>query len=254
MIFFGEFHLQILFFFQVHADHLLFKTGDEAAGADFQGLIFGSAAGESNAVHGAGIIQVDDIAVFDGTIGNISHGGGLFHILLDAGVDFFIGYLVHILDGLQALIFAQLHIGLYKYLDGELQILANADLFHFVHFGAIHNLDIMFLHAGFIFAGEENIKSIIIEYGFAIHAFDDLAGGLALAEAGHIHLAAHLQIGLLNSFVKFFGSDFKGDLHLIARDFFYRVTHKEHPPLSPLRRPCALAKHKALPYMITQPF
>ncbi len=119
MVFFGKFYIQVFFFADVHADHLLFKAGNKSVRADFKALPLGSAAREGNAVHRARIVQVQGIAHLHSASFNVLHGGFLFHIMLNAVVDFFLCHGMHIFGDLQTLVLTKSHIGLYIDLNGE---------------------------------------------------------------------------------------------------------------------------------------
>ena len=212
----GEGDVQVLFFADGHADHLILKTGDEGAAADDQGLVFGGAALKGDAVHGAGIVQVDGVAVLHGAVRHVLHGGGFVHVALDALVNVLRGDLVQILDGLEALVFAQLHVRLHIHQDGEFQVLADAHLVHLVDLGTVHHGQVVFFHRLLIHVRENDVQSVFIKNAVPVHLFDDLAGSVALAEAGHLDAAAHFEICLLHGGVKFRRRNVKSDFYLIA--------------------------------------
>ena len=238
MILLGELNAQVALLADVHAHHLLFKAGDEHARADRQGLTLRGAALKGDAIHAAGVVQVYDIAVFNGAVGHILGGARALHIVLDAGVHGLVGHFFHVLFNGYALVFAQRHVGLYEYLQGILQLLTGADLLH-IYLGTIHNLKVFSLDGLFVGGLGDKLEGVVIEHPFAVHILNQLAGGLALAEAGDGDRAAALQIGLFDGRVKGLSALHKRELHFIARDFFDGIRHVE-PSCANLRiNPCA---------------
>ena len=224
VILLGEGDVQILLLADLHADHLILEAGDEGVAADDQGLILSGAALKGHAVHRAGIVQLHGVTGGHSAILHVHGTGGLLLILLDAGVHHVIGdnLLLHL--DLQALVLAQLHVGAHEHLAGELQILALADLLH-VHLGTVHGLEALRLDGRGIHLGEDDVQSVVIEHAFAVHGLDQLAGGLALAEAGDVDTAAHLQICLIHGLVELLGRHDDGQLGLVAGKLLIGMAH-----------------------------
>ena len=89
-----------------------------------------------------------------------------------------------------------------------------------LHLGIAHDLQLLLLHGGLIGVGQHDIHSLLVKDLSAVHPLDDLAGSLAGAEAGDIHLATHLQIGLVDSLLEFFCADLDGQLDLALFQIF----------------------------------
>ena len=106
----GEGHVQVLLLADVHTHHLLFKAGDELAGAQGQGLVLRGAALKGHAVHRAHVVELHGVAILQGAF-HVDLTGNLLAVLLNAGINVRVG------DGLlghvhgQALVVAQGHIG-----------------------------------------------------------------------------------------------------------------------------------------------
>ena len=71
----------------VVADDLVLKAGDEAAAAQREVVALVGAAVERHTVHGAGIINVHDVAVLRGAVGHGLGGAVLAQQAVDAGLD-----------------------------------------------------------------------------------------------------------------------------------------------------------------------
>ena len=69
------------------ADDLVLKAGDEAAAAQREVVALVGAAVERHTVHGAGIINVHDVAVLRGAVGHGLGGAVLAQQAVDAGLD-----------------------------------------------------------------------------------------------------------------------------------------------------------------------
>ena len=84
-----------------------------------------------------------------------------------------------------------------------------------------HVLQVLLLHGGLIGGGIDVVDGLLIEHGGAVHALDDLAGGLALPEAGDGDVLAGLQICLLNRGLKRIRLYLDGQLHGAVFFFLY---------------------------------
>ena len=83
MIILGERHFKVLGFALVHADHLLFKAGNKCAGTYHEFLSRSGAAVEFYAVDATAVIEIDDIAVFDGAAFYLDFSGCLLERPVD---------------------------------------------------------------------------------------------------------------------------------------------------------------------------
>ena len=240
----GEGDVQILLIAHAQANELILKAGHEGAGADLQAVIGALAALEGLAIVKA--LEVDDssIAHGDGTLHAHQTSGTLdigLQLILDVGI----GDLVKGLGSLQALILAQLHLGAHGDQSSKGQaVLAHL---HDVHDRVAHILQALLLHSSLIGAGVHIVDGVFIKHAGAVHALDDLPGGLALTEAGDADAVAVLQISLLNGSLKLAGLHLDGQLHC-ALFFLLNVgdLHVTFPPVSArdpsvLRTPCILS-------------
>ena len=219
-----EGHIEVLLLADVHADHLLLKARDEGVGADFEGLALGGAARKGDAVHSTRVVEVHGVALGDGAVLHGDLGRLLLALLLNLGIDLRVGDLGHgLLDG-HALVLAQGHVRLDKDLAGELQVLARADLLD-LDLRTIDDLQLVLLHGRAVDLVKDELERIVIEDALAVHVLDQLARGLALAEARDVHLTANLDVCLVHRLVELRALDVKGQLHLIAGNLFHGSAH-----------------------------
>ena len=189
MVFVGELHLQILLLADIHADHLLFKSGNESMAADGQGLMLGRTAGKGNAVHASGVIQVHGVALLNGTVVHVDGAAGLVLILGNAGINHRVSQFLLIHFNGEPLVFAQRHVRTDKHFQMEFQILAFADFVQ-IDLGPVDGMKVVFPDGFLICVREKRLKGIVIENAFAVQRFNHSAGGLALAESGNIDPSA----------------------------------------------------------------
>ncbi len=90
MVILGEGDVDVTLVADVHADHLLFKSGNEGAGTDFELIAFGSAAFELLIAHESRKIEGYDIALTNGTILNGCFGCHLVELFLNLCGNFFV--------------------------------------------------------------------------------------------------------------------------------------------------------------------
>ena len=163
------------------ADDLILKAGDEIAAAQGQVVVLGLAALKGDAVGKALEVDVHDVAVLGGAVAGQLTGVALLHPL-ELGVH---RRLLHsmdrFLDG-QTVVSAQLDLRLDGDLDGQGGALLVAGGIH-RHLGAAHRLDAGLLDGSLELLGEEVVDGVIGKDVGAVHPLDQVAGGLALAEA-----------------------------------------------------------------------
>ena len=146
--------------------------------------------------------------------------GGPADIGLQLILDVLVGD-VHLgLGGGEALVGLQGDLGADGDQGGEDEALLLVDL-HDVHDGVAHVLQVLLLHGLLIGGGIDVVDGLLIEHGGAVHALDDLAGGLALPEAGDGDVLAGLQICLLNRGLKRIRLYLDGQLHGAVFFFLY---------------------------------
>ena len=224
MIGFGELDVQVPLLADLHAHHLLLEAGDEGVGANDQRLMLGGAAVELHAVHSAGVIQLRLVAVLQPPVGHVHHPGNALLLLLNAGIHLRVGHLADGAGHVQLLVLAQLDFRHHVHFAAELQILAGFHGLH-IHLGTGHGLEVVFFHGLIVGFGEQDIQSVLIKNALAEHILNQLAGRLALAEAGNVDLSAQLQIRLLQRVFKLRRGCLEADLYFVAAELFYRMFH-----------------------------
>ena len=226
----GEGDIDVLLLTHLHADKLIFKAGYEAAGADLQVKILTLAAVESHAVVEALEVNVGDVALLYGAL-HAHHAAVALGHFLQPGVHIG-GHDLHIgLGCLQALVLAQLHLGINS--DGSLEGHAVLAAVLQLHLGIAHDLQLLIADGLLIGIGQNDIHGLFIKDLRAIHALNDLAGSLAGAETGNVHFAAHLQVCLVDGNLKILGADLDGQCDLAFFQFFTGFyTHFVFPPFS----------------------
>ena len=210
----GEAEIEVLLLAGRSADKLLLKAGDEAVAAEPQLVALGGAALKGHAVLLAFVVDDHRVAFRGGTL----HGddaGNLFGLLVQLGLDLFVGDGDGGLGGLQALVLAQLDLGIELYLDGQLQGLVLADV-HIGNRGLTHGLPALVGDGFLVHVGEDLFHRVAVKYSRAVEVLDHLPGGLALAEAGNGDVLAVLQVGLGNAGLEDFLLDLDLDGQLIV--------------------------------------
>ena len=204
----GDVQLLLVAGFQSH--DLLLEAGDKGTRAQLQAVIFSLTAFEGHAVVKA--LKVDDGGVpVLGFPVHADQAGGAG----DVGLELVLNVLVSdgrlSLGGGEALVLAQLHLGT----DGDQGLESKALLadLHYLCLGVTHIVQALLLHSFLIGAGVDDIDGILIKHAGAVHPLNDLAGGLALPEAGHADMGAVLQISLLNGVFKLLSFHLDGQLH-----------------------------------------
>ena len=184
----------------LHAHQLILKAGDEAAAAHLKGVVLGLAAVKGDAVHKALKVQGDGIAVLHGPLHVLETGGalaGVLNLLLYG----FLGNGGLVVLGLQALIVAQSDLRVHIALEGDG---GNALVAHrkIDDGGSAHHLKLALLRALLERVRGQQLNRVVMEHVLAVHSFDDHAGSLALAEAGHIDLALGLLVAFRDGLLK----------------------------------------------------
>ena len=218
MIILGEGDVDVLLVAGLHADDLLFKAGNEAVRAQLQAVVLALAALERLAVQEA--LEVDDGGVALLSLALHAHKARVaVRELLEALVHVSGGDLHIVLGSGQALVLAQSHLGIDGHggLEGKAVLRALA---HHLHFGITHHAELLLLHGRFVGLGERVIDGLFEKHLCAVHALDDLAGGLAGTEARNIDLLAHLLICLFDGGLELCRADLDGQGNLTLFNFF----------------------------------
>ena len=213
----GECDVDVLLLAGLHAHQLIFKAGDEAAGADLQVEVLTLAAVEGHAVVKALEVDVGGVALLDLALHADQTAVAVGH-LVQTVLHVLVGDVDLSLGGLQALILAQSHLGIHGHgaLEHHAVLAAGLQL----HLGIAHDLQLLLLHGVLIGVGQKDIHCFFIEDLCAVHALDHLAGSLAGAEAGNADLAALLQVSLVDGGLKGGGVCFDGQCDLALVQFF----------------------------------
>lgn len=94
----------------------------------------------------AGVVDVHLIVELRGAALDLDPAGSAIARALDVGHDVVVGHFVDGLDDAQILVRAQLHVGADEHFDGELELLAAADLLN-VQLGTVDDVDLVLLSA-----------------------------------------------------------------------------------------------------------
>ena len=206
----GEGHFNVAVLAGLDADKRVFKSGDELAGAKLQVVLLALAALERLAVDKAFKVQHNGVAELRGALNGLDAGGSLRHTLqlcLHIGFqDLHFG-----LGGLNALVGAELNFGIQRGLDrqGQRAVFRN---FHIRDRGSADRLELLLGHSGVVDLREQDVDRFFIENALAVHALDDLARRVTLAEAGHHDLLFLLQVRTVDGRLKLLLVDHHNDL------------------------------------------
>ena len=212
-----------------NADELALKAGNEGVGAENEILVLRRAAVERDAVEHAGVVDVHGVAVLRGTL----HGdeaGVLLAQALDVAVNLFVGDFNGGLLRLKALILAEGDLGVNVGAEAQKRAVLLGDL-GIGHGRTADGLKLALSDAERKSVVRGVIKGVIIEHVLAVHALNDHAGRLALAEAGDHDAAASLQICTVDILFKLGGVelDIKGN-----GVFFFLAVLDNHVGVTPL--------------------
>ena len=203
----GEGDVDILLLAGLHADQLVLEAGDKAAGADLQIKVLTLAAIECLAIIKALKIDIRGVALLHGAVHGDQTAVAVRH-LFQPSVHIGSSHLDLRLRRLQALVLAQLHLGIHGHGALEYHAVLGAGLQ--LHLGITHHFQLLLLHGRLVGVGQDDIDSLLVEDLSAVHLLDDLAGGLADTEAGYVDLTAHLQIRLIDGGLELLGARLDG--------------------------------------------
>ena len=206
----GEGDLDGLLFTGLQADELIFEAGDERAGAERQGIALGLAAVEGLAVDKAFKVQNDGVAGLGFAVNGLDAGVAVLHAA-ELCVDFGLGDGNGLLGDLDALVLAEGDLGVELSGNGQHDAAVFGGL-HIGNGGLADGLELLLDNGSFVDLGEDLVDSVFIEDLRAVHPLDELARGLALAEAGDHDILTDLGIGLVQSSLELVPGDLDGDL------------------------------------------
>ena len=215
----GEGHDDILLVACLEADKLILEAGDERAGAERQGVALGLAAVKRLAVHKSLKVQNDGVAGLGFAVNRLDAGIALLH----AGkfrVNLCLGDGDGLLGNLDALVFAEGDLGIEFRRDRQHDAAVFGGL-HIGNGGLADGLDLLLGNGCLVDLGEDLVDGVLIEHLRAVHALDEFARGLALAEAGDHDVLADLGICLVQRSLELVLCDLNGNL--CAAVFFLYV-------------------------------
>ena len=209
MIILGEGNVDVLLLAGLHADDLILKAGNEAAGAELKLVILALAALECFAVVEAFKVDHGNVAELGLALNGNEARVALDH-LLQALLDILSGDLDLFLLRADALVLAELDLGIHG--DGGLKgEPVSRNFADDLHVGIADDIQTAGADCLRICLGQGGIHSIAVEYACAVQFFNHLAGRLARTEARNANLLARLQVSLGDGSFKFFCADFNGE-------------------------------------------
>ena len=197
------------------ADQRIFKAGDERAGAEREGVVLCLAALEGLIVHKALEVDDDGVAVGCCAVDGLDARVALCHTI-HFRVNFALFDLHLALGHLKALVLAEDDLGIDGDLKGVDELLVVVDLL-IEQAGRADALKAALGTAGLKSLLRQRLDGFGIEHVLAVHALDDGARRLALAEAGHVEMVLILFICFVDRIVK----DIGRDLHFKGRHVFF---------------------------------
>ena len=209
VIILGEGNVEVLLVAGLHADDLILKAGNEAAGAELELIVLALAALERLAVVEALEVDHGNVALLGLAVHGNEAGVALSH-LVQALLHIVSADLDLLLLGGQALVLAELDLGVHG--DGRLEgetVLVDL-VVHDLNFGIADDIESTLADGLRICLGQSDVNGIAVEHARAVELFDHLAGGLAGAEAGNAELVAGLGISLGDGGFKLLRADLDG--------------------------------------------
>ena len=173
------------------------------AGADLEAVVLGLAAVEGDAVDEA--LEVEDygVAVLHGAL-DVEIAGVALAGVGELGVYLLVGDGGLGVGDLEALVLAEGHDGIEVGGEGDGADLVLVDVV-VGDGGGAHGVEALFLDGELKGLGGELLDGVVVEDVRAVHALDDHAGGLALAEAGDVYAVLQLAVGLVDGLLKGLG-------------------------------------------------
>ena len=209
---------------RLHADHLIFETGDERAAAENDCIILSGAAFELYAVNAAAEIDNALIAVFDSSVADRLPASCVFEILFDLCFDLFVGNFGALLFKVDAGVRAQR--------NGRAQLNGRGVLKRAVAYsrnvdiGSVDREKIAFLvHDLAVSLRQNYIQRVFEKYADAVHVLNDLAGNLTFAEALDLELALVLFVSFGKSVLPLFLAYLYGKFYAVFFKKFFCVVH-----------------------------
>ena len=198
----------------LHADDLLLKAGYERIGAKLEIIVLGRAAVKLLAVDEAGKVDRDVVAHLRLAL-DIDQAGVALLDVMHLFVDLALVKRFVVLRNLEALVLTELHFRIHADLKGVDQLFVLGDLL-VDQARSADTLKAAVGTAGLERVLRQRLDGVGIEHFLAVHALDDGARSLALAETGHVEMVLVLFIYFVDRVVK----DIGRDLHFKGRHVF----------------------------------
>ena len=218
----------------LHADDLFLKAGHERIGAELEVIVLGRAAVKLLAVDEAGEVDRDVIAQLRLAL-NIEQAGVALLNVMHLFVDLALVKRFVVLRDLEAFVLAELHFRVHTDLEGIDQLFVLGDLL----VDQARRADALKAAVGT--AGLERIlcqrlDGVGIEHFLAIHALDDGARSLALAETSHVEMVLVLLYTSLTALSKTSAGTFTSKVAIFFSFFSMFWMFIGFPPLIIYRR------------------
>ena len=198
----------------LHADDLLLKAGHERIGAKLEIIVLGRAAVKLLAVDEAGKVDRNVVAHLRLAL-DIDQAGVALLDVMHLFVDLALVKRFVVLRNLEALVLTELHFRIHADLKGVDQLFVLGDLLA----DQARSADTLKAAVGTACLERvlrQRLDGVGIEHFLAVHALDDGARSLALAETGHVEMVLVLFIYFVDRVVK----DIGRDLHFKGRHVF----------------------------------
>ena len=214
VVFRREAQVDVLLIARGEADQLLFKAGDEGVAAQTELVLLALAALKGDAFLEAFVVDHSGVAFLGGTLDG-DDAGDLVGLAVDFLFHFFVGDGGFDLGSFQALVLAELDLGVEIRLDGQIDGLVFV-VVHVGHRGLTDRLIAFSENRFLVDVREDLFDGVIVKHFGTVKVLNHLAGRLALAEAGNGDVLAVLQISLLNPLLELFRVDADRELQVIV--------------------------------------
>ena len=177
------------------------------------------AALKSGAVHKALEVEHYGVALLHGAV-NVLIAGVALALVGELLVDVLVGDLGHGVDALEALVLAEGDDRVELGVEGDGESLGVVDVV-VGDGGHAHGVKLLLLDGVLKRLGGEDLDGLIVEDVAAVHALDNYARGLALAEARDVYAALELLIRAVDSLLKALGVHFDLEQGGVVLFLFY---------------------------------
>ena len=202
----GYVHIGVVVFLQT--DQLVFKAGDEGAGADFQRIALTFAAAEGFAVHRAGKVDNGEVAFFDdGLVIGIYHLRAAVAQVFQRFVNVFVGNAGFFFLHMDAFVFTQFRFRFQHNLDFRFKVLAFFKAFKrfllIQHFRIGNRHQLFRFNCFLVSPVHADIECFFLYGTLAVMHFDNITRRFARTETGDPYLVRNPCHSLFKAFVNF---------------------------------------------------